>query len=79
MILHKDRLPQRVVEFQDSPPVIVYSDAEGREGSLRPQLQHRSCGMGSLGPHASSEHQRPMPIVIAGTCALPEPRCPRRQ
>ena len=29
MILHRDRLPQRVVEFQDSPPIIVYSDAEG--------------------------------------------------
>jgi hypothetical protein len=29
MILHRDRLPQRVVEFQESPPIIVYSDAEG--------------------------------------------------
>ena len=29
MILHRDRLPQRVVEFQDRPPIIVYSDAEG--------------------------------------------------
>jgi hypothetical protein len=28
MILHRDRLPRRVVEFQDSPPNIVYSDAE---------------------------------------------------
>ena len=29
MILHRDRLPQRVVEFQDRPPIIVYFDAEG--------------------------------------------------
>lgn len=29
MILHRDRLPQRVMEFQDSPPILVYSDAEG--------------------------------------------------
>ena len=44
MILHRDRLPQRVVEFQESPPIIVYSDAEGCN------FPHRPGGLGSLGP-----------------------------
>ena len=34
MILHKDRLPQRVVEFQATPPIIVYSDAEGSDFNM---------------------------------------------
>jgi hypothetical protein len=32
------------VEFQESPPIIVYSDAEGCN------FPHRPGGLGSLGP-----------------------------
>ena len=34
MIPHKDRLPQRVVEFQATLPIIVYCDAEGNEFNI---------------------------------------------
>lgn len=69
IILHKDRLPQRVVEFQDTPPIIVYSDAEGR---------HFNIGLVAWDPLDPTRVYSANGPLVAGTRTVFEPRRPRR-